>query len=295
MTQQMAEHDFSVGFYVIGVFDILGQKRRLLRPMEFPPATDDERRRVRRNLEETVVPVDRLRQLFQRQFNERKQSFEEDVAHVPERERAAFRAALASSIVSWGFSDTYCVAIPLEAGTGATGAMAAMADVRRSLEVAAATWLVSLNENTPIRGGMEIGTAARMRENDVYGVALLEAHRLEAEVAERPRVVMGEQLVAALQDVQRDPDVNYQGAARFATDCTSMLRQDSDGRTVLDVLGGSWATPEHRRRFRDVFARAHDNVHRQLHEHQATGNRKLISRYEALLLYFADHAASWQE
>ena len=77
MAQQIDEHDFRVGFYVIGVFDILGQKRRLLRPMNFPPATDDERQRVRRNLEDTVVPVDRLRQLFQRSFTERKRAFEE--------------------------------------------------------------------------------------------------------------------------------------------------------------------------------------------------------------------------
>ena len=73
-----------------------------------------------------------------------------------------------------------------------------------------------------------------------------------------------------------------------------MLRRDSDGNTEIDVLGGSWATEERRRPLRDVFARARDSVHRQRHEHQQTGSRKLISRYEALVTYFADHAASWQ-
>ena len=132
---------------------------------------------------------------------------------VPEPQRTAFRAALASNIVSWGMSDAFCVAVPLEAGSGATGAMAAMADVRRLLEVAAATWLFSFAEGDPIRGGMEIGTAAKMRENDVYGAALVEAYHLESNVARAPRIVVGEQLVSALQDLRQDPDVNFQGAA----------------------------------------------------------------------------------
>ena len=294
MTQQIDEHDFRVGFYVLGVFDILGQKRRLLQPMEFPPATDDERRRIRRDLEETVVAVDRLRHLFQRQLDSRRKAFDEDAGHVPEAERARFRAALATRIVSWWFSDTYCVAIPLEAGTGPTGAMATMADLRRSLEVAAATWLFSLSENAPIRGGIELGTAATMRENDVYGNALVEAHRLESEVAGWPRIVVGDLLVAALQDARQEQHPNYLGAATFATHCWSMLRQDSDGKTVLDVLGGSWTNVERRRVLSDVFARAHENVRRQLHEHREAGSRKLVSRYDALLAYFADHAHLWQ-
>ena len=240
------------------------------------------------------MPVDRFRQLFQRQFSERGDVFDDDAARVPEAERAEFRAAMATRIVSWGFSDTYCVAIPLEAGAGAAGAMAVMADVRRLLEVTAVTWLVSLGENDPIRGGIEIGTAARMRENDVYGAALAEAHRIESEVAGRPRIVVGEQLVAALQGVRRDRDVNYRGAAKFATDCWAMLRQESDGQMAIDVLGSTWASPERRQHFWDVFARAHRNVRGQLQEHREAGDRTLIARYEALLTYFTDHAAAWQ-
>ena len=165
-------------------------------------------------------------------------------------------------------SDTYVVAIPLQAGSGATGAMAAMADVRRSLEVAAAAWLLSLAAGDPIRGGMEIGTAAKMGENEVYGAALVHAYRLESKVAGGARIVVGQQLLETLQGASQDPDVDFRGAARFATDCCSMLRKDPDGTTAIDVLGGSWPTAALRRRLRDMFARAHDNVRGQLHEHQ---------------------------
>ena len=244
MTHRIAEQDLKLGYYVIGVFDVLGQSRKLLRPMSFSPRTHVEERLVADKLRETVIAVDRFRDLFQRQFDERRKAFDQDASLVPEPQRTAFRAALASNIVSWGMSDAFCVAVPLEAGSGATGAMAAMADVRRLLEVAAATWLFSFAEGDPIRGGMEIGTAAKMRENDVYGAALVEAYHLESNVARAPRIVVGEQLVSALQDLRQDPDVNFQGAAVFATQCCSMLRQDADGKTALDVLGGSWATAE---------------------------------------------------
>ena len=59
---------------------------------------------------------------------------------------------------------------------------------------------------------------------DVYGAALAEAYRLESEVAGGPRIVLGEQLVAWLQDARWDPDV--EGAARVARDCCSLLRRD---------------------------------------------------------------------
>ena len=228
MTQQTQEQDApEVGYYVIGVFDILGQSRKLLQPTSFPLTTADEEQRVVRNLTEAVAAVDRFRNLFQLSFHERQRAFEQYASEVPEPERAAFRSALASRILGWRMSDTYVVAIPLQAGSGATGAMAAMADVRRSLEVAVAAWLLSLAAGDPIRGGMEIGTAAKMGENEVYGAALVHAYRLESKVAGGARIVVGQQLLETLQGASQDPDVNFRGAARFATDCCSMLRERS--------------------------------------------------------------------
>ena len=192
-------------------------------------------------------------------------------------------------------SDTFCVAVPIEPKSGGTGAMATFADVRRSLEVAATTWLVSLAEGAPFRGGLEIGIAAQMPENDVYGQALIDAYHLESEVADWPRIVVGKDLVSALQDARQDPDAAFQGAAMFARQCWSMLRQDGQGNTEIDPLGGFWSTPERRRSFRDVFTRAHNYVRDQLREHRETGCTTLVSRYERLLAYFDEHAPSWQE
>ena len=283
-------------FYVIGVFDMLGQKRRLHRPMTFPPKNNGELQQTRRNLQETAASVRQFRELFQGQLNEREKAFEEYEERVPEAQRAQFRAALAPRITTWGFSDTYCVAIPLEAGSGAVGLMATLANVCRLLEVAAETWLVSLGNNEPIRGGIEIGPATSIHENEVYGLALAEAHGLESTVAEHPRIVVGGALVRHLEGLRRRSDADLEGVADLAQLCRSMLRADmvaGRGQVEIDVLG-SWATPERRQRLRGAFASAHHNVRRQLEEHQKAGDKKLISRYEVLLRYFDGHAERWR-
>ena len=286
-----------MGFYVVGAFDMLGQSRKLLRPMEFPPTTDDEARNVARNLTETAVAVDQFRQLFRQQFASRRGEFDRAVTEMPPALRDGFRAALAPSLESWGVSDTCFVAVPIVAGSGATGATATMADVRRLLETAAAVWLLSLATGHSIRGGVEIGTAVKMRENDVYGAALVEAHCLESKVAQGSRLVIGEQLCGALQGARRDRDVRFQGAAKFATDCCSLLKQDLDGKTVIDVLG-SWVSANNRWRhplIRDALPRAHDHARRELDSHRRAGDDKLIRRYETLLADFDEHAPRWQE
>ena len=222
MIQTTDGHNFEPGFYVIGVFDVLGQRSRLMEPLSFPPNTEAEAQRVRRNLEETVLAVDRFRQLFRQQFNDRRRVLEEEASRVPAPHRAGFEASLSWNLVDWGMSDTWCVGVRLEAGSGVAGATAAAVGMRRLLQSAAATWLLTLATGRPIRGGMEIGTATEMREGDVYGAALAEAYHLESEVAGGPRIVLGEQLVEWLQDMRWDADV--EDAARVAIDCCSLLR-----------------------------------------------------------------------
>ena len=293
MMQQVGEQVSGPRLYVIGVLDILGQSRRLRECVNFPPVTEADAQRVERNLRETVGTVDRFRQLFQLQFETRQQTFDEDLLEIPEPERATLRAALAPTLVSWGMSDTYCVAVPLQPGSGHIGAMATFASVYRLLQATAVTWLVSLADGVPFRGGVELGMAAQMRENDVYGQALIHAYHLESEVAQWSRIVVGETLVVALEGVRQNRDPRFQGAAMFADRCRSMLRRGIDGNTEIDLLDGVWSNAGHRQAFREVFGRAHDYVREQLREHQAAENTTLISRYQTLLAYFNDRATAW--
>ena len=96
MAQTTDEHNFKPepGFYVIGVFDVLGQRSRLLEPITVPPTTDDERQAVVRNLRDTAIAVDRFRRLFRGQFDERRGALAEEASRVPEPYRTQFEATL---------------------------------------------------------------------------------------------------------------------------------------------------------------------------------------------------------
>ena len=290
MTQQTHEPEFKLGHYVIGFFDILGQSGKLCR-LSFPPRNIDEEERMAK---EAVATVNRLRGLFQQYFDERRTEVEQAVSESTESHREAWRELLVPRIVSWGISDAYCVAVPLrERGSGTAGAFATIVDLLRAFEAAAITWLFSLAAGAPIRGGMEIGTAASIGENEVYGAPLARAHYLESKVAEWPRIVVGEHLVEFLKDHRQDDLDLGPAVVNFADCCWSMLRKDRDDRMTIDALGGSWATPERRRRNSDMFARAYATVDSQLRAHDAAGCTKLVQRYEKLLAYFNSHASIW--
>lgn len=293
MTQPADEHHFELGFYVIGVFDVLGQRDRIRKPISFHPRADAEAQALDRYVMDTAGAVDLFRRLFRTHFEERRTALEQEASRAPAL-RPMVEASLAWNLVDWGMSDTWCVAVRAE--SGGAGATAAMVGIRRLIEAAAAAWFFSMAQGVPIRGGVEIEHAVAMREGDIYGLALVEAHRLESEVAEGPRIVLGEGLVDALQEARRDLDAEYQGAAGLAAGCCSLLRRDpSDWRAVVDVLG-SWpqpAGPSHRDTLRTEFRRAHGFVRNELLSHEEAGRETLAARYRALLAHFEDRAPAW--
>ena len=289
------EDQATFGYYMIGVFDVLGQSRKL-REQTGLPLTDDpaERQRVVDNLKETAGVVIGFRGLFAK-------FFEGATGHtgradlLPAPERTEMLAAMSSNVMSWGVSDTIFVAVPL---AWTRHPAAGVADVFRSLLAAGSMWLIGLSTNHPIRGGMEIGTGIDIEPGEIYGQALEAAYRLESRVAGLPRVVVGPKCVEFLEAVNRNEsssDTGHRLAAGSADLCLSMLREDTDGNTVVDGLGQvmleqTREVPD----FRDQFLRAHDNVRTRCRHFHRAGETKLASRYETLLAYFDERAPMWR-
>lgn len=282
------------GHYMIGVFDVLGQSQKL-REQTAVPLRDDpvERRRVVANLKDTVGVVRGFRRMFSSYFETAAQSASR-ADSLPEPQRSEMRAAMASNVLLWGVSDAIFVAVPL---AWERHPAARVFDVFRSLLAAGSMWLVALATNHPIRGGMEIGTGIDIEPGEIYGQGLEAAYRLESRIAGRPRIVVGPTCVNFLQAVKRSEGaaVGSRMAASAAELCLSMLREDTDGHTVVDGLGQTMLeqtleVPE----FRAQFPRAHHNVRTQCRHFRDTGNAKLASRYEALRAYFDERAPKWR-
>ena len=282
------------GYYAVGLFDILGQKRKLSPAIEFPPRNDDEVQQLAVKTVEAARGVDLFRQLFQLHFDTfaRGEAAERHVLGLPTAVRAEATADLASRIVSSRFSDTYVAAVPLSRSS----IVSAMVDVYRSLLTAAVVWLLSLASRNPVRGGVEIGFAVEMGPGaEVYGEGLVRAYGLESKVAQWPRIVAGERLVNVLQDTRTGGGTPAsQRAANVATECWSLLKEGPDQTVFLDALGAKMAGLV-RRSFPDAFPTAHNEVRSQLRRHREAGDRKLISRYETLLTYFDSQEPTWRQ
>lgn len=90
-----------------------------------------------------------------------------------------------------------------------------------------------------IRGAVDVGICTELNESDVYGQAVGRACQLESQVADYPRIVVGEHLVNYLASftglkASEDAKAIIRSYSALLKGC---LRQDTDGVTVLFYLG----------------------------------------------------------
>jgi len=282
------------GHYMIGGFDVLGQSRKV-REQGGMPRRDDPvgRRRVIANLKDTAGVVLQFRRMFE-MFFERATQSTGGADSLPEPQRSEMQAAMVSNALLWGVSDAIFVAVPL---AWERHPAARVTDVFRSLLAAGSVWLAALSTIHPIRGGMEIGTGIDIEPGEIYGQGLEAAYRLESQIAGCPRIVVGPSCVDFLTAVRRSEDVSAGSrvAASLADRCLRMLREDTDGHTVVDGLGETMLEQfREAPGFREQFPQAYDNVRRQCRHFREAGNAKLASRYEALRAYFDESAPKWR-
>ncbi len=107
------DKEATFGHYMIGVFDVLGQSRKLQEQTGVQLSDDPaERQRVVANLKDTAGVVIGFRRLFRRFFETATRSTGR-AESLPEPQRTEMLAAMASHVLLWGVSDAIFVAVPL--------------------------------------------------------------------------------------------------------------------------------------------------------------------------------------
>ncbi len=269
------------GTYIIGLFDILGQTHKLRDLPSFlaPPGTP-ARAEATSALSEVTREVADLRWLFRQQF----EAFGASVAQMAATCGLEGNeiALLEPSFRQWGMSDSYVVAIPPPRHDDER--VSRLADVYRLLSAAACTWLHAMRVNLPIRGGIALGLAVALEENEVYGRPLAEAHRLESKVAKYPRIVVGSGLVTLLNSTLRieTEDAGHSALARrLAQASLALIQRDEDERLVVDVTSPV-VIERLREAMPDLPAAVMRNVEQQLRCYEEAGCKKLEGRYQWL-------------
>lgn len=280
----MEQRHLQLGHHLVAFLDVLGQRERF-KGLRLPK-TPEESAEVAEVLRQTAGFVIELRRIFDEQF----QSFEAGLTNVRRQTDASVRPKFV------GFSDSFVTSVPLH---NQGGDLVPIITVFSALAAAAIVMLTSLASKHPLRGGIEVGLAAEIGPQEIYGTALERAYLLESKDAEYPRIIIGDELwrylQVALANFQGQTTLEARSNAAIIGTIMRMITTDYDGKRILDYLGpviAEIAGAGHQSREKMVKP-AYEFVLSEQKRINEGDDPKLIARYQAFRQYFESRLPLW--
>ena len=281
--------------YVVGYLDILGQRDKL-RVLSELPSSAAERDRFDRASFESFDVVRMIQEWLEHWFSEEggPANAVSDYGSLSDIKRHEVDKLCGNELERHFFGDSFLIYGRLFNDDEEP----AMANALALVSSLAFIMFMSMCPPIPIplRGGIEVGVGAEMEGRGIYGPALIDTYRLEAEVAQYPRIVIGPRLSSRLsalaKSTENGQDLHDINVA-FAKMCVTYIDHDIDGLPIVDhlgkgvrgVLGGRslaehrWETVEFVKRECERFAREKDT--------------KLAFRYHLLRDYCLRRLSEW--
>jgi hypothetical protein len=232
----------NLGFHLVIYVDLLGQTNELEKFRRLP-TNEAEKKAVAEAINRTAGRVHLVRSILKDLIMEvaKRPPSETVLAQLPNDEaRASFKRARAFEVNQIGFSDCFVTSVFLHDKGEAEGNSRVAATVYAALQGTAAAALLAAANKIPMRGGVAIGTAVSLYDNEVYGPALVDAYQLESKIAEYNRVVVSPTVFDFLNYLEALPqDTAFgQGARERARECRELLicRAPDDELPMLHML-----------------------------------------------------------
>lgn len=280
----METRNLRLGHHLVAFLDVLGQSERFKKLRL--PATLEEHAEVGEVVRQTAGFVLDLRKAFDEQFR----AFE---AGSPNMHRHTKKPLRPNFI---GISDSLITSVPLR---NDGGDLVGIVTVYSALSAAAVVMLMALATKHALRGGIDVGLAVEMGPQEVYGTALARAYHLESKEAQYPRIVIGDELWryfnAAIAQFEKQTTPVGRSITAIAKKTMELVAMDADGKRILDYLGQTMvdnAAPGGNHR--DYIVRpAYEFVLAEQSRIRATGDAKLIERYDLFRKYFESRLPLW--
>lgn len=277
----MAEDTLHLCDYAVAFIDLLGQRAAM--PERHLPPNKDEAVAI---VKKSVGRIISTQKLFEDFYNSYA-SAETFYSKLPPSIQRAI-PDMAPAQLRWQyFSDGLVVYVPLGSGLIASP----VSSLLGLLLASGMLCLVGLAAGSPIRAGIDAAWAVEYRPNELYGSALAHAYKLESEVAQWPRIVVGEGLVGYLQHYATNGDngPSSQFRREMGSLCLKLLAVDVDGNHFVDYLG-----PEYQKVTKDTLdkpavVRARAYVEEQIVHWRQVNDMKLVERYEIVRSYLSRH------
>ena len=287
------DDEFTLGYYIVCLVDLLGQADHLDAWSELPPdgvLTEDQIAAV----EKTLGNVLRFQSLFEGFFEAFAAPFipNEEFMKLPPASQERFLRHKDHELATQQFSDTFIFYAPIQSRHGDLTAR----PLYQMLGAAATAMLRGLATKCPIRGAITVGTGTEIAPGRFYGPALADAHGLESKVVGSPRVVVSSKALEFCNrksGFSKDPLIEKVSAA-YHPSLTRLIATDSDGLSIVDFMGehiysmsgdvsGSMEAAS------DAYAFATSEASR----FAKGSNSKLASRYKHLVNYMDSRRAIW--
>jgi hypothetical protein len=288
--------DWKYRQYIVALIDVLGQKDRLLTLDHFPESEEDTRI-ISETLHDTAGYIDSLRRTFQDYNTIIKQSKGFLNTIKPEHRQTAEKIrGIYDDIPIRYFSDSIIWEISVDNSDEHCKTARQVWEILYSL---CATFLIALIKEKPFRGAIELGFGVPIGDQkEIYGSALVNAHLLETEIANYPRIVIGNLLWQYLTVVESGTSDTFfsKAAGLFATNAKSLMTLDNDNIRILDIIGEG-AKSVTGGITKEIITMAYNSllkIQTRHAAHDSINSIKLMTRYSLLQTYLESRLPLWQ-
>lgn len=278
----MSDNNLTLCDYAVAFIDLLGQKASM--PDRHLPTNRDEAISIVKKSVGRIIGTQKLFEKFYGSYTCTPSLY----SILPSTVQSAV-PDMAPGQLKWQyFSDGLVVYVPLGSGL----IESPVNSLFGLLFASGMLCLTGLAAGSPIRAGIDVAWAVEYRPNELYGSAVAHAYKLESEVAQWPRVVVGEGLVDYLQHYATagDNDISSQFRRNMGTLCLELLARDVDENHIVDYLGHGYRKVTKDNFDKSVIEKARTYVEDQLVHWRLIGDEKLLGRYKNVHSYLSCHA-----
>lgn len=278
----MANNTLHLCDYAVAFIDLLGQKAAM--PERHLPPSKDEAIAI---VKKSVGRIVSTQKLFENFYNSYSSPEATLYSKLPPSLQQAIPDMTPGQLRWQYFSDGLVVYVPLGSGLVASPVNSLLG----MLLASGMLCLLGLAAKGPIRAGIDAAWAVEYRPNELYGSALAHAYKLESEIAQWPRVVVGEGLVSYLQHYATDGDnsISSQFRRKMGAHCLELIAVDIDGNHIVDYLGQGYRRITRNTLNKPAIDQAQAYIEEQIAHWQHVGDIKLARRYEIVRSYFSCH------
>ena len=278
--------------YIVASVDVLGQKDEF-KKIESYLVDEVLQDKLEEVAENTICVIENLRKQFKDLYDSYTAKRASTVKVLKEHQAEYDEMRTSAPIGFQSFSDSMIAYVPLRTRKYHTSDLVAINGIFGAVGGQLLITLAVIESS--YRAGIELGIGTEFEGGGVYGPVLAEAYKLEAEVAEYPRIVIGKKLKKYLDKCSKSNPLSPNQTPRdimnckhMADVCLRMIDKDQDGCLILDYLG-----KEFRNRFLnkidpsgDIPNMAIKAVKEKLKEKSDSEDMKVAAKYEKLLAYF---------